>query len=89
MQLEIDQAMLDALKHAGHVPEDLKRRIESVTPLAGAAPARFRLTLSDDEGMELSELLQWHVRTDPATGEPTRETRPYAALIQAISDRQF
>jgi hypothetical protein len=89
MQLEIDQAMLDALRHAGHVPEDLKRRIDAVAPVAGATPPRFRLALSDDEATELSELLQWHVRTDPATGHPTAETQPYAALIQAISDQQF
>ena len=89
MQLEIDQAMLDALRHAGYVPEDLKRRIEAVAPVAGATPPRFRLTLSDAEGMELSELLQWHVRTDPSTGRPTAETERYAAIIQAISDQQF
>lgn len=89
MQLKLSQDMLDALHHAGHVPEDLRRRIAGIAPVAGSTPPQFLLTLSDDEAMELSELLQWHVRSDPATGSPTPETAPYAAIIQAISDRQF
>lgn len=89
MELTISQEMVDALHHAGHVPEDLKRRLDAIEPVVRAAPAQFRLKLSDDEAMELSELLQWHVRTDPATGQPTRETAPYAGIIQAIADQQF
>ena len=89
MELKISQGMLDALHHAGHVPEDLKRRVAGIAPVAGASPARFLLTLSEDEAMELSELLQWHVRSDSTTGRPTPETAPYADLIQAISDQQF
>jgi hypothetical protein len=38
--------------------------------------------------MELSELLQWHVRTDPASGKPTPETAPFADLIARIAEAQ-
>jgi hypothetical protein len=89
MELKISQGMLDALHHAGHVPEDIRRRLGAIQPLAGATPPQFRLTLSEDEAMELSELLQWHVRSDPTTGKPTPETAPYADIIEAISDQQF
>lgn len=57
--------------------------------MAGANQPVYRLKLSEDEAMELSELLQWHVRTDPSTGKPTPETAPYAVVIQAIADAQF
>jgi len=60
--------MLEALKQAKHVPPDVQKRIDAVQPEPGVTPARYALHLSDDEAMELSELLQWHVRTDPATG---------------------
>jgi hypothetical protein len=89
MEIRISQPMLDALHHAGHVPEDLKRCVDAIAPVAGATPPEFRLVLSDDEAMELSELLQWSVRSDPSTGNPTAETEPYAAIIQAISNQQF
>lgn len=77
------------LRSAGHVPDDLKGRLEGIEPLAGANQPVYRLKLSEDEAMELSELLQWHVCIDPSTGKPTPETAPYAAVIQAIADAQF
>ncbi len=89
MQIELSQGMLDALKRAQHVPPDVQKRIEAAKPEPGVAPARYRLHLSDDEAMELSELLQWHVRTDPATGKPTAESAPYADVIGRIAESQL
>lgn len=86
MKVVITREMKDALAHAGHVPDDLRRRFEAVTP---EADGRFTLALSEDEAMELAELLQWHVRTDTATGQPTPDTLPYALLIQAIDEQQI
>ncbi len=84
MTIVLDQAMLDALKAAKHIPPDVQQRIDAVTPDRGTA-ADYHLHLSEDEAMELSELLQWHVRTDPATGKPTAETAPYAEIIGRIA----
>ncbi|OYV62812.1 MAG: hypothetical protein B7Z72_14815, partial [Gemmatimonadetes bacterium 21-71-4] len=77
--------MLDALKAAKHIPPDVQKEIDGAKAEGGGT----RLHLSDDEGMELSELLQWHVRTDPATGQPTAETAPYAEVIRLISEAQL
>jgi hypothetical protein len=85
MELSITGDMRQALLRAGHVPDDLRRRFDAMR----SDGEGWTLVLSEDEAMELSELLQWHVRTDPATGRPTAETAPYAAVIQAISERQF
>jgi hypothetical protein len=85
VEIRISQAMLDALKRAKHIPPEVQKEIDG----AKADRGEYRLHLSDDEAMELSELLQWHVRTDPATGQATAETAPYAELIGLISEAQI
>ena len=85
MNIHLTQVMLDALKAAKHIPPDVQKEIDG----AKAEGGTYRLHLSEDEGMELSELLQWHVRTDPATGKPTAETAPYAEIIRLIEAAQL
>jgi len=84
MKIRLTEAMLAALKTAKHIPPDVQREIDALRPEQGA----LDLHLSEDESMELSELLQWHVRTDPATGKPTAETAPYADVIARITEAQ-
>jgi hypothetical protein len=89
MHIELSEAMLEALKQAKHVPPDVQKRIDAVQPEPGVSPARYALHLSDEEATELSELLQWHVRTDPATGRPTTGSAPFADVINRIAESQF
>ena len=86
MKLQITQAIKDALGRIGHVPDDLRARFDAITPADSGA---FTLRLSDDDATALAELVQWHVKTDPATGKPTPETAPYAELIRLIDDAQL
>jgi hypothetical protein len=88
MEIQLSQAMLEALKKAKDVPPDVQRRIDGAQSEPGDPP-RYRLHLSGDEALELSELLQWHVRTDPATSRPTPETAPYADVIGLIEEAQL
>jgi hypothetical protein len=88
VKILLSQAMLDALKTAKHIPPDVQKRMDAVKPEPGSPPV-YRLQLSEDEGMELSELLQWHVRSDPATGRPTPDTAPYAEIIGRIAEAQL
>jgi len=88
VRIPLSQAMLDALKKAKHIPPDVQKRIDAVRPEPGSPPV-YALALSEDEGMELSELLQWHVRTDVSTGQPTAETKPYADVIARIAEAQL
>ena len=85
MNLTLTRVMLDALKRAKHIPPDVQKEIDGVRAEGGT----YALRLSEDEGMELAELLQWHVRTDTATGEPTVETAPYAEIIRLIEEAQL
>lgn len=89
MEIQLNQEMLDALKQAKHIPSDVQKDIDAARPEPGVLPPRYRLHLSDDEATELSELLQWHVRTDPATGQASAETAPYSDLIRLITDAQI
>ncbi len=85
MNIPLTKPMLEALRSAKHIPPNVQKRIDAVQE---ASDGRYRLQLSDDEGMELSELLQWHVSTDPATGQPTADTAPYADVIARIAEAQ-
>ena len=85
MKIEIDRAIHDALKNIGHVPDDLRARFDAMAP----AGANFVLALSDDEATALAELVQWYIKTDPATGQPTPESAPFKRLIALIDEAQF
>ena len=89
MNISLTIEMLEALKKAKHIPPDVQKDIDAAQPEPGASPPRYRLHLSEDEATELSELVQWHVRTDPATGKATVDTAPYADLIRLITDAQL
>ena len=86
MDVKITQAIVDALKKLHDVPDDLQKRFDAATP---AGSGEFLIKLSEDQAMALGELLQWHIRTDPATGKPTAESAPYADLITRVDEAQF
>ncbi len=86
MKIAIDQAIHDALKGIGHVPDNLRARIDAIVP-AGAGG--YTLTLSDDDATALAELVQWFIKTDPATGKPTPQSAPFNELIRRIDEAQF
>ena len=85
MQVVITQEMADALQGLHDVPDNLAARIAGVAP----APGGFGLRLSDDEATALAELLQWHMRTDPATGKPTAQSAVFSELVRRIDEAQF
>ena len=85
MDVPITQEIADALKKVGHVPDSLQKRLAAITPTEGG----FVLKLSGDDAMALAELVQWHIKTDPATGKPTPESAPYQQLIERIDEAQF
>jgi hypothetical protein len=85
MQIVISPAIKDALARISHVPDNLRARLDAIAPAGGA----FTLKLSEDDATALAELVQWHVKTDPATGRPTAETAPYAELIRLIDQASF
>ena len=82
MQVRLTQAIVDALKTLKDVPDGLRSRFDAMTKNDGG----HILKLTDDDAMALAELLQWHIRTDPATHKPTKETAPFADLVRLIDE---
>lgn len=85
MKIQIDQAMHDALTGLHDVPDNLRARFDAIAPADGG----YTLGLSDDDATALAELVQWHIKTDPATGKPTRESAPFLELIGLIDKAMF
>ena len=84
MQLTITQDIVAALKSLGHVPDELRARLDGIVKADGG----YLLKLTDDESIELAELVQWHIGNDPATGKPTAESAPFGRLIALIDEAQ-
>jgi hypothetical protein len=85
MDVLVTQAIVDALGKVTHVPDSLRQRLDAIAPAAGG----YVLKLSEDDAMALAELVQWHIKTDPATGQLTPESAPYQQLIERIDEAQF
>lgn len=85
MQVPITQAIVDALKQVHDVPDTLRRRFDGITPAKGG----FVLVLDDDDATTLAELVQWHIKSDEATGKITPASVPFDDLIRRIDQAQF
>ena len=85
MDVPITQAIVDALKHVTHVPESLQRRLDAIARSGDG----YVLKLTEDDAMALAELMQWHIKTDAASGKPTPETAPYDDLVRRLDEAQF
>lgn len=85
MQITIPQTVVDALKGLHDVPDELAARIGAMAKTDGG----YSLKLSDDEATAMAELVQWHMRTDSATGKLTAQSAPFGELIRLIDEAQF
>jgi hypothetical protein len=85
MQVTITKPMVDALKKVHDAPDVLLKRFDSI---AEAGNGSYTLKLTEDEATALTELVQWHIRSDDK-GNCTPETAPYAELIKLVDAAQF
>ena len=85
MQVKIDQPIVNALKTLHDVPDTVRARIDGITGENGG----YVLKLSDDDATAIAELVQWHIKTDPATGRPTPESVAFNELIRRIDEAMF
>jgi len=86
MDVPVTPAIVDALKKVAHVPDTLQARFAAIAPAAGG---KLVLKLSEDDAMALAELVQWHIKSDPATGQLTPDSAAYQQLIERIDEAQF
>ncbi len=82
MEVRMTPQMLDMLKRTPELPDNLRSRVEA----AATEGENFAVTLDDDEAMAMTELCEWYVKKDPATGELTESGKIYDAIIETIDD---
>ena len=85
MQVTLTQPIVDALKTLHDVPDELKARIDGIAQSGDA----YTMKLNDDDATAIAELVQWHMRTDPATGKPTALSAAFNDLIRLIDEAMF
>ncbi len=82
MEVRLTQEMLTAVKQTPELPDNLRARVSKAT----ADGDMFLLTLDQDEQMAMTEVCEWHVRTNPDSGDLTEQGRLFDNIIQAIID---
>ena len=85
MQVQINERIMNALKTLHDVPDNLRARIDGITKSGDG----YVMKLNDDDATAIAELVQWHMKTDPATGKPTAQSAAFNELIALIDDAMF
>ena len=84
MEVHVTKAMLDALKATPEIPDNLKRRVEGAKKNAES----FEMTLDEDEAMAMTEMCQWYIKKDPATGKLGPKAEVFDAIVRAVYKAQ-
>jgi len=80
MQVQLTKAMIEALRAAPDLPENLVKRAAGATPRGEG----FLLTLDEDEAMAMTEMCQWYIRKDPVTGRLGTKAEVFDAIVRSI-----
>lgn len=79
MDLPVTAAQYEAVRHARHLPDVLRRVLDGATR---SGPG-YVLHLTYEEATALNELCAWNVHTD-AAGAVTPESRLFDDLVKTI-----
>ena len=82
MEVRMTEEMVGALRGTPEMPDNLLACLEN----SAAEEDTFLVSLGEDERMAMTEMCEWYVRTDHATGELTEQGRLFESIIQAIID---
>jgi hypothetical protein len=80
MQIRLTSPMLDALKATPEIPDNLKRCVDAARKDGDG----YTLELDDDEAMALTEMCQWYIKKDPATGQYGAKAQVFDAIVRAV-----
>ncbi|MGH7569632.1 MAG: hypothetical protein ACREL9_11835 [Gemmatimonadales bacterium] len=86
MDLQVSRAQLDAVQSAQHLPDVLKRVVDTARPVVPGGPGTgsgYVLHLTYEEATALNELCAWNVHTD-AAGNVTPASKVFDDLVRAI-----
>jgi hypothetical protein len=76
--------MLAALRETPEIPDNLLARVSAARQDGGMSV----ITLSEDEAMAMTEMCQWYIRKDPATGQLNEKAKTFEAIVNAIYDAE-
>ena len=80
MHVRLTKAMVEALKAAPDLPENLRKRVSEVATQGDG----LQMTLDEDETMAMTEMCQWYIRKDPATGKLGPKAEVFDAIVRSI-----
>jgi len=80
MDITLTRPMIDALKSAPDLPENLRKLVNA----AHGHGDHFHMTLDDDEAMAMTEMCQWYIRKDPTTGQLGEQAKVFEGVVNAI-----
>jgi hypothetical protein len=80
MEVTLTKPMIEALKSAPDLPDNLRKCVHG----AHGHADHFHLTLDDDEAMAMTEMCQWYIRKDPATGKLGPKAEIFDAIVRSI-----
>lgn len=80
MEVTLTKPMLEALKSAPDLPENLLKCVSH----AHGHGDHYHLTLDDDEAMSMTEMCQWYIRKDPVSGKLGPKAEIFDAIVRSI-----
>ena len=84
MQVRLTPPMIEALKSTPEIPDNLVRCVAAAKKNGDG----FSLELSEDEAMAMTEMCQWYIKKDPATGKFGPKAEVFDAIVRAIYKAQ-
>jgi hypothetical protein len=76
--------MVKALQSADEMPDTLVQAIASVKPDGKG----YVLALTGNQAIAMTEMCEWHVRTDPKTGKVSAATKVWDDIIRAVQEAE-
>jgi hypothetical protein len=80
MQVRMSPPMIAALKSTPEIPDNLVRCVASAQKNGDG----FTVEMDEDEAMAMTEMCQWYIKKDPATGQYGEKAQVFDAIVRAI-----
>ena len=76
--------MLKALKGADETPDTL---VQAIAGVKASGPG-YTLSLTGNQAIAMTEMCEWHIRTDPKTGKVSAATKVWDDIIRAVQEAE-
>jgi hypothetical protein len=84
MLVRMTPPMIEALKSTPEIPDNLKHCVAA----AKGNGDSFSVELDEDEAMAMTEMCQWYIKKDPATGTLGPKAMVFDGIVRAVYKAQ-